>query len=164
MAEFVKSLDNSVFDTLVKRHYKGACTFAGNRLSNKESAYDAVQEAFISVVRNRKLYNTSRSFSSWFYTILCNICIDLYRKQTRYDKKIHNWTETIQLPDEPVNHDYVRDLLDQVSAQDKEILILRLVEELSFAEIADFYGCSVDAAKKRCQRALKRLRQNGMIS
>lgn len=159
MAEFVKTLDDNAFDILMSRHYDGAWAFAQNRLPDRESARDAVQEAFIRVVRNRKRYNTSRPFSPWFYTLLRNICADLYRKQTRYNQKIRDWAETMQTPDEPRNCDCAHELLDRLSASDKEVLILRLIEGLSFAEIADFYGCSMEAAKKRAQRALKRLRQ-----
>jgi len=158
MSEFVKTLENDAFDTLMMRHYSGACAFARNRLQDKESADDAVQEAFISVVRNRERYDAARSFSSWFYAILRNVCIDLYRKRTRYDDKICNLTQAVQSRVESRSCDCAGELLEFLSAEDREMMVLRLVEGLSFAEIAELYGCSIDAAKKRCQRTLKRLR------
>ncbi len=160
MDEFVKTLKSDTFDILMMRHYPGACAFARNRLIDKDAAYDAVQEAFITVVRNRERYDASRSFSSWFYAILRNICIDMHRARARYNHKINNWSMSVQSHNETRNGGYAGGLLETLPDLDREMLTLKLVNGLSFPEIADSYGCSVDAVKKRCQRALKRLKNS----
>ena len=157
MLLFRDTLEEAVFDELMRRYYGRALTVAETRIFDRSLAQDAVQETFIRLVRKRKKYD-GRTFSAWFYTILRNICTDLIRKEMRHRQKIEKLTAGPNLPPQTAGPDDFDALVAALPPADREILIYRYVQELSFAEISRLTGCSEDAAKKRGQRALQRLR------
>ena len=162
MARFRSSFDQAAFDVLLSRHHVRALLFSQRLLGDRVAAEDAVQDAFIRVVRARQEFDPARSFAGWFHTILRNICTDVQRRRTRRARQVDTLAQ--QLPaSEFVSPQHssaaVEDLLRPLSPEDREILMLRLVEGLSFLEIADRQGCSLEAAKKRAQRALRLLRE-----
>jgi RNA polymerase sigma factor (sigma-70 family) len=84
----------------------------------------------------------------------------MLRKRKAYDDYIEKYEtveqETIiQAPEQTsVSREYLRHLTDE----EREIVLLKIVDDLTFEDIAKIVGCSVEAAKKRGQRALGRLR------
>lgn len=159
MRRFCATFDEDAFDRLVSRHYPSACALARCLLGDVPSAEDAVQEAFVRVVRRRKTYDPALSFTPWFHTILRNVCRDVQRKRARQARHLHELAATASEPRGPHRSGEWLDMLRALTAEDREVLALRLVQGLSFLEVADRLGCSVDAAKKRGQRALARLRE-----
>ena len=81
MGLFRDQFDQSAFDALLARHHSRALLVAQRVLNDRASAEDAVQEAFIRVVRSRQDFDAARSFAGWFYTILRNICTDILRRR-----------------------------------------------------------------------------------
>jgi len=159
MGRFCEKLDEEAFRVVAVRYYDSAFNIARGRLGNEASAQDAVQETFIRIVKHRKRYNPSKSFAPWFHTILRNVCIDFRRKEVRYREILNDFSDT----EERKSHlssfkNIVQNLLDSLSAKDRSVLMLRYVYGLSFAEISERLECSLDAAKKRVQRALRRVR------
>jgi RNA polymerase sigma-70 factor (ECF subfamily) len=159
MRRFQETLSEEPFHDLMRRHGGPAHFVAEGRLGSAALAQDAVQETFIRVVRERSRYDASRPFAPWFYTILRNVCTDLQRKESRYREHLDDLATgglpPARAPDTGIAFEALRNLSDD----EREILILRLINGLSFREIADHLGCSEDAAKKRAQRALRRLRE-----
>lgn len=162
MARFRASFDQAAFDALLARHHGRAHMVARNLLGDAAAAEDAVQEAFIRVVRARREYDPARSFAGWFYTILRNVCTDILRRRARRAQQAaelaHDAQEVSVSP--PVTQAVaVDELLQPLSSDERQVLLLRVVEGLSFAEVAARIGCSEEAAKKRAQRALQALRK-----
>ncbi|MBT3376866.1 MAG: sigma-70 family RNA polymerase sigma factor [Lentisphaerae bacterium] len=158
MSRFRLSLDEYALEALVERHAARATSVATGLLADPSGADDAVQEAFISLVRQRMSFDPKRSFAAWFYTILRNKCRDLNRKHLRTIRK-HG-----RLADEPIARgvtphaqEAVR-LLQELPEAEREVLALKFIHGLSVNEIATHLGCSAEAAKKRAQRALVSLR------
>ena len=148
------------FHELVRRYGPTALAFARARLGGMDGGDDAVQEAFIRVAREVGRYDGSRAFAPWFYTILRNICTDTMRKRVRYRDKLKAFSV------EPRNRHRrepdmtgIEEAIHSLPEPDRDILMLRLVQGLSFGEIAGAVSCTEDAAKKRAQRALRRLRE-----
>lgn len=157
MARFREAFDEEALDQLVGRHHARACRVATALLGDADTAEDAVQEAFIRVVRQRDRYMLGQRFSPWFYTILRNLCRDHHRWRSRHERKI----ELLSLQREPSSQEPSRgvlELLQLLTPPEREILSLRFVEGMPFREIARLLGCTEEAAKKRGQRAIKRLR------
>jgi RNA polymerase sigma-70 factor (ECF subfamily) len=159
MARFKRDLDEQAFRILAERYFDRAVTVAGRVLGGLADPEDAVQEAFIRVVRYRGRFKTTRAFRPWFYAILRNVCIDMQRKALREAERDRAYAGQPQTAGPaPSALQRVRALMERLTTEDASLLRLRYVDGLSFAEIAAALGCSLAAAKKRHQRVLSRLR------
>jgi len=159
MVLFRDTLTEEPLHELMRRHSEPARFVAQGRLGSAAAAQDAVQESFIRVVRERARYDSSRPFAPWFYTILRNVCTDHQRKESRYRDRLEKLAEAAPLAERRPDAGFAVEALGQLDDGEREILVLRLINGLSFREIAEHLGCSEDAAKKRGQRALRRLRE-----
>lgn len=158
MLRFRDTLDERVFDELTERYYGRALTIAESRIFDRVLARDAVQDTFVRIVRNRKKYD-GRSFATWFYTILRNTCTDFIRKEMRHRRKLETLAAQPR-PDAPApEQSKFEEITAGLPPAERELMVYRYVQGLSFAEIAELLGCTEDAAKKRGQRALKKLRK-----
>lgn len=159
MCRFCRTLDDDLFEQLVNRYMRSALLMAESRLQDRATAQDAVQETLLRIVRDRGRFRADGNFSGWLFTILRNICTDHQRRQSAYREKISHLAERVE------SYDVVRGKrlswqdLEILAEDERDVLILRLVQGMTFAEIASAAGCSVEAAKKRAQRAIARLRR-----
>ena len=160
MRRFCESLDDETFHTLASRYYDKALRIARERLGNDSAAQDAVQETMIRVVRFRRRYSPAKPFAPWFYAVLRNVCTDMYRKELRHQEALSAFSNAAPMlgVDESALA-RVHDLTAGLSPGEVEMLRLRYVDGLSLNEIGWRLECSLDAAKKRLQRLLKRLKR-----
>jgi RNA polymerase sigma-70 factor (ECF subfamily) len=160
MARYQSRLDPAAFEAIVSRFLGHALGAARLILSDRALAEDAVQEAFLRVIRNRRQYDPARPFSHWFYAILRNACRDLLRRQAQHDalaqQAAARATDIEAAPaDGPPD---AEGLLDRLPAVERDVLVLRVIGGLGFEDIGIALGISIEAAKKRAQRGLRRLR------
>ena len=164
MKRFQDRFDGESFEQIVRCFTNSALAAARQLLSDQVLAEDAVQETFLRVVRARNSYRQSSPFSSWFYAILRNVCTDMLRSQSRQMKLIRAVTE--RKPPHPQSHwdglD-VSELLKKLPADDRAVLTLRVIHEMAFKDIAKVLGISLEAAKKRAQRSLRKLRTDSNV-
>lgn len=158
MVRFQSRLDASAFDGIVSAYMKPAVGVAQQILSDHTLAEDAVQESFLRVIRKRHQYIPGSPFSSWFYTIVRNVCMDMLRKRTREKKRIKELALDHQPKSAQADLPKIPELLNVLSRDDRDVLVLRIVHGLGFRDVGAALGISEEAAKKRAQRALKRLR------
>ncbi len=174
MARFKACLDADAFDELMRRYTSPALAVANGIMDHAgdgHAAEDAVQEAFLRVIRSRKKFRTSRPFSSWFYTILRNVCTDMIRRRLHHKKCRTNYvmnqqafgSTCISYTSSPWKDIDASDILAGLSKDDRMVLTLRIVHEMPFVDVAAAMGISTEAAKKRAQRALRRLRKSGRM-
>ena len=160
MVRFQTRLDASAFDRIVSAYMKPAVGVARQILSDHTLAEDAVQESFLRVIRKRHQYVPGSPFSCWFYTIVRNVCVDMLRKCTR-EKEALKKVSALQKSDLPrTDLPEIPELLDVLARGDQDVLVMRIVHGLGFRDVAAALGVSEEAAKKRAQRALRRLRAN----
>jgi len=160
MRQFQRTLDTGAFQQLVSAYTSPALGLAQRILSDQVLAEDAVQEAFLRVVRSRERYDPSQPFSLWFYTILRNICRDMLRQRTRHMKAVGEIAEEqVRIAQNQAHPFYVQDVLQSLPASEQIVLTMRIVHNLPFRDIAAAVGITVEAAKKRAQRGLRTLRQ-----
>jgi RNA polymerase sigma-70 factor (ECF subfamily) len=158
MARFKKHLDETAFERIVNDYTPPASALAHQMLQDPTLAEDAVQETFVRVIRKRRQYVSSRPFSHWFYAILRHICIDMLRKQKREKNAARYLAHRIKrfIRNEPESE--CISLLNTLPLHERSVLDLRVVHSMSFEEIAVALDISVEAAKKRAQRGLRKLR------
>jgi len=158
MARFQERLDSCAFEQLVSCYMKPAVGVARQILSDHALAEDAVQESFLRVIRKRNQYVPASPFSCWFYRIVRNVCMDMLRKCSR-EKEALEKVPAVRKSDLPqTNSPEIPELLGALVRSDQDVLVLRVVHGLGFRDVAAALGISEEAAKKRAQRALKRLR------
>ncbi|NOZ23233.1 MAG: sigma-70 family RNA polymerase sigma factor [Planctomycetes bacterium] len=160
MARYQDELDAEAFQEIVSRFLSPALAVAHQILSDRTLAEDAVQETFLRIVRRRERYIASRPFSNWFYAILRNVCKDILRHRARQRKlieevAIRNLAQAQPSFDPPGGSE----LLARLPKEARVVLVLRIIHEMPFRDIAAALDISEEAAKKRAQRALQQLRK-----
>jgi RNA polymerase sigma-70 factor, ECF subfamily len=160
--------DRGAFDALVERHAPSMFRFALAITSNPAAAEDAMQDAFLGAWRGATSYRAEASVRNWLLTILRNAVYRQYRR--RVDEPSDNeplselggaagWgednPEALTLRRE--SRDILTRAMDQLTAVDREILLLRDIENLAGAEVASILGLTLPAMKTRLHRARLRL-------
>ncbi|MHC5053275.1 MAG: RNA polymerase sigma factor [Planctomycetota bacterium] len=166
MTRFRSSPEPEAFEELARRYAATAYRTARAILGPNADAEDAVQECFLRVIRRRATYRPGMRFSVWFLTVLRNICRDEIRRAGRAARQPLPAPERAPAADASTLAERgeqargARAAFDRLAEDEREILALRIHEGLKFAEIAAVCGISEEAAKKRAQRALDRLRRD----
>ena len=152
--------DYRYLEALTDRYSAPAYNFARQFLFERENAEDAVQETFIKIFRGSEHYDSGHVFAPWFYRILRNTCFDMLRKRKVYDDHMEKYEAIVpqSVIPAPELASVSKEYLVHLTKEEREIVLLKVVDDLSFEDIAKVVGCSVEAAKKRAQRALGRLR------
>lgn len=165
--------DESALATLLSRHKSKIYTSIYLLVKDRYLAEDIFQDTFIKVINTLKSgkYNEEGKFLPWVLRISHNLVIDHFRKEKR-NPTITNQDgfdifdvlgfteesiEDIKLREE--NHKELRTLIQQLPEEQKEVLIMRHYADLSFKEIADLTGVSINTALGRMRYALNNLRR-----
>ena len=152
------------FDALFERHARAVHAYLTRVTASRVVAEDLTQATFLSVVRSRGRFQRAVQFRPWLYAIATNAARDYFRRGRR-----EQLTEKGEFPiDAPAIDDppsdtilerAVRAALEQIPAQQREVIILNRFEGLSMAEVAVAVGASEAAVKVRAHRGYERLRQ-----
>jgi RNA polymerase sigma-70 factor (ECF subfamily) len=173
----VAQRDGVAFETLVERYQQRAYRLAWSILRDAEEARDLSQEAFIRLYEAAGSFRGTARFSTWFYRILVNLCLDARRRRRwwylaaapvdREDGSFESLVE--QQPaatDDPVDElarEQVRAQLwkavEGLSPQQRAALMLQVQEELPTTEIAAVLKCSEATVRVHLHRALQALRK-----
>jgi RNA polymerase sigma-70 factor (ECF subfamily) len=175
LMELVKKGDDAAFDELVTRHYQSVYRLAYRFLYDSPEAEDITQEVFLRVYRAAKTYTPKAKFSTWLYTITKNLCFNELRKKksvTVFSIEDEMLPELPSPDDSPVSKleeaEVKQRVLDAVKALPANLRIAVLLlkyHDLSYEEVADILGCTVNAVKLRVHRAKKFLAKSiGYIS
>ncbi len=160
-------------EILINRHQQRVYGFIYSKIMNRDEAEDIFQETFIKVIRTLKkgTYNEEGKFLPWVMRIAHNLIIDYFRKNKRLPKfQARNEFDIFDLlsdgdqsaEQEIINlqvHDDVRKIIDELPDEQKEVLIMRIYKDMSFKEIADATGVSINTALGRMRYALINLRK-----
>jgi len=159
--------------TLIKRHQSKIFGFIYSKLGDRDLANDIFQDTFIKVIRTLKsnAYNEEGKFLPWVMRIAHNLIVDHYRS----NKKMPLYRETEefsifsimtddaltienQLISDQVAKD-LRQLVEELPGDQKEVLMMRLYQDMSFKEISEATGVSINTALGRMRYALLNLRK-----
>ena len=160
------------FEKLVTAYEKNVYNIALRMVGDPEDAADMTQETFIKAYRALSGFRGDSKFSSWLYRIASNVCLDFLRSRSRHPQVSLSTVDeddraTFELPDmrqnpeeqlmKKLGMEAVRRGLEQLPEQQRQILVLRELGGLSYAELAQTLGLEEGTVKSRIFRARKRL-------
>ena len=160
--------DRNSFGLLMKRHWSKTKSLAAFFLRESNTAEDAAQESFLRVLQYRASYKSDMAFSPWLSSVVRRVCLDHITKRKKQDSKLKQleFEKSLYSPtkeDLSTSKKFELELLKSLSSKEEKILRLRIIHEMSFGEIAKIMQCSEEAAKKKAQRALQKLRKKILI-
>lgn len=159
-------------ENAIEQYGKAAYNFAYRLARNDADASDLTQEAFIRVYRAWRSFRPGTSFRSWIFRIITNLHRDeLRRRKGRYQDEILETDEpqfggSRPLAVQPIEEyidgylsEPVSKALAELSAEQRQIVLLADIEDLSYQEIGEIVGCSVGTVRSRLHRARGQLRK-----
>lgn len=169
LANRARAGDKAAFGVLVQRYQGPIYSFALHFFRAPDIAEDVAQETFLRAYRFLHSYDDSRRFITWLYSIARNICIDKHRERGR--------KEGVSLEDVPPNlllsespeHDplgmlesreakrLLKEAVERLPEKYKTPVILCYMEGMSYQEIGEIIGISLNNTKIRIFRAKKML-------
>jgi RNA polymerase sigma-70 factor (ECF subfamily) len=165
--------NEKAFETLVLRHKNRVFTSIMLIVKDSDVAEDLLQDSFIKAVHTMKSgrYNEEGKFSSWISRIAHNLAIDHFRKEKRNptiqlednNKAFNSLTyaedsaEALQIREETFGR--LKAMIETLPENQREVLIMRHYADMSFQEIADATGVSINTALGRMRYALINLRK-----
>jgi RNA polymerase sigma-70 factor (ECF subfamily) len=165
--------DENALPILLQKHQRKIFSFILMRVRNRILAEDIFQDTFYKVIDSLRVgkYNEEGKFLPWVMMIANNLCMDHFRKNKRMPvivdsdgKDVLNMIhfaeeskEDMVIREQTVKQ--IKDLIELLPAEQKEVLILRHYADLSFKEIAEMTGTNINTALGRMRYALLNLRK-----
>ena len=167
-----KSGDMDAFAVLVETHETKVYTLTLRMTGDREDARDLAQEAFLLAYRRLPALRMESSFATWLYRLTANLCIDFLRREKRrktmtvsLEERIEqkeDWRSGWLEPQTELERREQRASLERgiasLSAEHKEILVLREIGGLSYDEIGALLRLEPGTVKSRLARARQQLR------
>jgi len=166
--------DTRAFDELVNRYKEKVYRLSYKILRHEEDAAEALQDAFLSAFRGIKNFKVESTFSTWLYRIATNAALMRYRKRREGHISLEQSqsrqpdAEPLAIPDwsaQPLDElldsetrEVRQEGIDRLPEDLRTVFVLRDVEGLSNAEVADVLELSIAAVKSRLHRARVTLR------
>jgi RNA polymerase sigma-70 factor (ECF subfamily) len=133
--------------------------FFCRRLLNRERAEDLTQETFLAIMRGRSRYEPRASVRTYLYGIALNLVFAERRKQSKTDRSVAG--QASRVPGGNIELDVlVRDAIAQLDTSEREIIMLREYEQLSYGEISDVLKLPVNTVRTRLFRSRMALRKH----
>ncbi len=174
-AELVRRLqdgDAKALDELFRRHRDTAYAIAYRLLGNRDDALDAVQEAFIHVMRGIGGFRGQAAFRTWLYRIVTHAALDYRRYRAVRNTGSLDHEAAVEPEDrrpgderpdqEAQRHDLreaIEKALENVSEKNRAALVLYAIEGLSYKQVGEALGISVGTVMSRIFNARARLKE-----
>lgn len=160
-------------EILIKRHQQRIYSFIYSKVQDKDITEDIFQDTFIKVIRTLKRgnYNEEGKFLPWVVRIAQNLIIDYFRKNNRMPKfkNTEEFDIFSVLSDGALNAENkiikeqilndVKELIEELPEEQKQVLKMRIYNDMSFNEISENTGVSINTALGRMRYALINLRK-----
>ena len=162
--------DKNAYEDIVRRYSSKVCSICYSVVHNYEDAQDLSQEVFLRAYAHLERFNRQSSFYTWLYRIAKNISIDHRRKfskvhkvepyegQEFYDKKKPLFGPREDLKDKETG-EIIREAIDELPDEQKEVIVLREINGLSYNEIVKICKCSEGTVMSRLHYARKKLQE-----
>ncbi|UNK18123.1 RNA polymerase sigma factor [Paenibacillus sp. N3/727] len=157
--ERIKLGDIPSYTYIISRFQKRIFLYCYYLLKSHEEAEDAAQDIFIKGLENITRFSYNVSFSAWLYTIARNHCTDLLKIRSKRYKSLMQYEINNDYKMENEYTDLIHDLLDNLNMEERQILLLRSLEEYSYDEIASIMDIKPTTIRKKYERIRKKLIQ-----
>ena len=153
--------DREAFGALVEQYRDNVYRLAYRMCGNAYDADEAAQEAFVAAWRALPNFRGDAKFSTWLYRLTTNAAIDVMRREKRHqtvgDGEMVDLADDADSPQETVERteqqEAMQKALATLSEEYREVLLLRYMEELDYAEIAEGLQLPSGTVKSRINRA-----------
>ena len=163
--------DTEAWDTLFRRYQLPLYVYAFELVHDEQAALDIVQETFINAARHLATLRDDERFGSWLFGIAHQKCIQRWRKADReklfFEELPESSIDPIPTPDELLIREEQEsrfiDLINQLPAPQRSVLLLHYLEDFSLEQIAEVTKASVGTIKSRlfyARKALNRLMED----
>jgi len=170
LVEAARSGDEESFAELVRRHSGSIHRVVARMLGDEEEAWDVVQMAWLRAWQRLDRYDSRWRFSTWAHRIATNLAIDVIRARSSRERAHVNggsvWLRPApssgrpgELVEEKDVERILRDLVTDLSPQQRAAFILREVEGLETAEVARVLGCTAVTVRNHVFQARRVLRR-----
>jgi len=166
MKRYVRG-DQSAFEEIYNRYSRRILHFMFKMLNNDEElAQDLLQDLFMKIVERPGMFDTTRNFKSWIFTVAANQCRNEFRKRnyvqleaddTLTNEAADSYKQLIAQIDKEVFRKQLKIELNRLSRDHKTVFILRIKEEFSIKQIAEIMDCSEGTVKSRIFYCLQTL-------
>lgn len=165
--------DELALSILIERHQSKIYGFIYSKINDKDLCEDIFQDTFIKVIKTLKAksYNEEGKFLPWVMRIAHNLVIDHFRKskRMRFQRETDEYSIFSLLSDTSLNVENqiileqveldLTKLIEELPEDQKEVLKMRIYQDLSFKEIAETTGVSINTALGRMRYAIMNLRK-----
>lgn len=172
VSDYIKGNEASL-EVLINKHKQRLYSFIYSKIQDKDLTEDIFQDTFIKVIRTLKKgnYNEEGKFLPWVMRIAHNLVIDYFRKSNRMPsfKNTDDFDIFSVLGDGSLNaekqiiqeqiYSDVRELVKELPEEQKEVLVMRMYKDMSFKEISENTGVSINTALGRMRYALINMRK-----
>jgi RNA polymerase sigma-70 factor (ECF subfamily) len=177
LIEALRAGEPGAYEQLLRTHGGRLLAVARRLLGNEEDARDAVQEAFLNAFKSIDRFEGGSLLSTWLHRIVVNVSLMKLRRRKRkpeesldhllpaFNERGH-FVERFASMDEPIDERLsrledqaaVRAAIEQLPEHYRTVLLLRDIEGMGTAEVAEQLGITANAAKLRLHRARQALR------
>lgn len=162
------------FTEIVNRYLKMVYNFVYRLVSSEKEAEDITQEVFLKVWKNVKNFDVEKSLKTWIFTIAKNTAFDYLRKRKDIPMSVFdndegenviedNLEDIERRPDEVFalaqNKKQINKVIKELSIIQKEVIILKYVNEMSLSEVSEIMDMSKDTVKSHHRRAILKMRK-----
>ena len=165
--------DEKALEILIKRHNQRITSFIYSKVMDRDVSEDIFQDTFIKVIKTLKKGNYSEEgkFLPWVMRIAHNLIIDYFRKNKRLPKfeGSDDFNIFALISDDKLNAEkqIIKDqidsnlelLIEELPDDQREVLVMRIYKDMSFKEISENTGVSINTALGRMRYALINLRK-----
>ena len=165
-----KQGESEAFGELYDLYANSVYSFVFYRVSNKQTTEDLTSDVFIKALEAMSRFDPSRaSFRTWLYQIARNRVIDYYRTHKPTDDlelaaTFPAASEVVADLETAKEREFFRKLLGELSPEQRDLVIMRVCDELSYKEIAEITGQNENNLKVQFGRVVKRLSDLAMTS
>jgi RNA polymerase sigma-70 factor (ECF subfamily) len=171
--------DAAAFGTLLQRYRGPLYNFVARSIRDVDMATDLVQDIFTRVIRRSDGFQRNAKFSTWIYAVARNLCIDHQRRMkhrrhasldapsVEHDGPGSAWVEKLANAQPDVESQAsagglrarIADAVENLPDEQREVFLLRELQQMPFADIAVVVGASENTVKSRMRYALERLQE-----
>lgn len=141
----------------LKDQYDKIFRYCYYKVHNREIAEDLTQETFLRFLEKPQYHGVNKNLQ-YLYTIAGNLCVDMYRKKPT-EALTENIPDSADYEDDILTNAVLANAIKKLSAEERELIILRYVNEVPVGVLSGLYGISRFKMSRRIRKILDRLKK-----